>query len=141
MPTLLEESVSLEAKTKELCQSILDDPQFAEAHANIETFLADEGAQSVYQAWREKGQELHRMGHEGLQPNDDDLDQFQTLKEAVMTNRVAADFMESENSLNEIFGTVTKMVQKTLQLGRMPTDEDMVESGCCGGSGGGGCGC
>ncbi|CAN5121802.1 hypothetical protein BH23VER1_BH23VER1_33780 [soil metagenome] len=139
MPTLLEQPVTIEAKARELCQSILDDPSFTQAHAQIESFLADDRAQAAYQAWREKGQELQRMGQEGLQPNDADLQQFESLKQSVLSNPVAAAFIEAEGALNEIFGSVTKLVQKTLQLGRMPADEDLAESGCCGGSGG--CGC
>jgi len=49
---------------------------------------------------------------------------------------VAIGFAESEEILNGIFGTVTQLLQKTLQLGRVPTEEDL-SAGCCGG----GCGC
>ncbi len=142
MPTLLEEpATSVDAKARELCQFIVDEASFGEARADIESFLTNDEAQSVYRAWQEKGQELHAMGHQGLQPSDDDLASMESLKDAVAGNAIAAEFANAEQQMNEIFATVTKLLQKTLQLGRVPSDEEMVESGCCGGGGGGGCGC
>lgn len=140
MSTLLEQS-AVEDKAIDLCQAILDDPDFAEARRKIDTFLGDQNAQDAYKAWQGKAQELHQMSHEGLQPNNDDLAQFETLKAAVQNNDTAANFVAAEDRLNSIFGSVTKRIQKTLQLGKLPAEEDLVESGCCGGSGGGGCGC
>ncbi len=138
MNALLSET-SIESKTKELCQTILDDPGFAAARERIESFLSDDSAKAVYQAWQEKGRELHMNGHNGVQPSDQDLEAFERLRQDVEGNAVAAAFAEAEGEMNEIFGAVTKMVQKTLTLGRMPEPEDLEESGCCGG--GGGCGC
>ena len=79
------------------------------------------------------------MSQEGLQPNDDDIKQMETLRESVMKNEAASDFAEAESQMNSTFSTVTKLLQQTLQLGRVPSVEDMnAESGCCGGSEGGG---
>lgn len=139
MPTLLEQPTTVEAKTRELCQFIVEEPSFRVARQKIEAFLTDDDAQSVYRAWQEKGQELHAMGHQGLQPSQDDLDTMESLKETVTGNPVAAEFANAEQEMNDIFGSVTKLLQKTLQLGSVPSEEDMAESGCCGS--GGGCGC
>jgi cell fate (sporulation/competence/biofilm development) regulator YlbF (YheA/YmcA/DUF963 family) len=62
--------------------------------------------------------------------------ELEMRKEALLGNPVAVSFAESEAKLNEWFGTVTRLLQKTLQLGRVPSEEDL-SSGCCGG----GCGC
>ncbi|MFT4638019.1 MAG: cell fate (sporulation/competence/biofilm development) regulator YlbF (YheA/YmcA/DUF963 family) [Verrucomicrobiales bacterium] len=135
------ETPSIEAKVRDLCEFIVNQPEFAADRGRIETFLEDTDAQKLFRAWQEKGQELHRMSHEGLQPNEEDQNEMDSLRQAVLANEVAAEFAGAEENMNTIFGTVTKLLQKTLQLGRVPTEADLDESGCCGGGGGGGCGC
>lgn len=138
MATLLEPSTALEDKVRELCEFITDSPRFGEARAKIDAFLENDAARETYRAWQEMGHELHRKSHEGYSPTDDELARFESLKNNVMTDPLASAFVEAEDAMNRVFGMVTKMVQKTLQLGRVPTSEDLAESGCCGG---GGCGC
>lgn len=139
--TTVLETPSIEAKARDLCEFIVNQPEFAADRGRIESFLEDDQAQQLYRAWQEKGQELHRMSHEGLQPNEEDRNEMDRLREAVLGNEVAAEFAGAEENMNAIFGTVTKLLQKTLQLGRVPAEADLDESGCCGGGGGGGCGC
>ena len=141
MPTLLD-TPTVESKARDLCQFVVDQPEFAAARSNIEAFLEDAEAQAIYRQWQEKGQELHRMSHEGLQPNDQDVQEMERLRQAVLSHPVASEFADAEGEMNGIFSTVTKLLQTTLQLGRVPTAEEMsADSGCCGGGGGGGCGC
>lgn len=132
------ESTTVTDKALELCHAIADAPEFADAHEKIHAFLSDPKAKAVYGKWQEKGHRLHQMGHEGKKPSDADLDEFASLKRAVESNSVAAAFSQAESYLDDTFRTVTKLVQKTLQLGRVPTAEDLAESGCCNE---GGCGC
>jgi cell fate (sporulation/competence/biofilm development) regulator YlbF (YheA/YmcA/DUF963 family) len=132
-------SNTIEGCSRELCQAILDDPVVQDARREIEGFFADDDAKAVYGAWQEWAHELHSRGHQGLKPSEDDLAQLQSLEESVKANPVAARFGKAEQHLNAVFGGVTTLVQKTLQLGRIPTEEDLSKSGCCGS--GGGCGC
>jgi cell fate (sporulation/competence/biofilm development) regulator YlbF (YheA/YmcA/DUF963 family) len=139
---ILLEPTTVDEKARELCQFIVDQPDFSEARRQIEVFLEDAEAQAVYRAWQEKAHEIHRMGHEGLQPNDADLQEVDRLRQAVAGHGVASSFAQAEDQMNGIFGSVTKLLQQTLQLGRVPSVEEMnTNSGCCGGGGGGGCGC
>jgi len=135
MQTVIQEE-TLEARTREFCQFVLDSPEFSEAQKKIEAFMGDDGARSAYSKLQEKGQELHGMQNGGREPGDADIEAFDQLKQTVLSNPVAADFLQAEDYMNGIFSTVTKHLEKTLQLGRVPTDEDFEESGCCGG----GCG-
>ena len=141
MSTILESGVTEHART--LCQSVLDNPEFASARKKIETFMADDEAQSLYRSWHEMAQELHAKSHNGTQPDNEEIAAFESMRAKVMDNPVSADFAAAEEHLNGVFTTVTGMLQKTLQLGRMPTEADFEESGCCGGGnhGDGGCGC
>lgn len=129
------EIATLKEKTRELCHFILEDPAFASAQGAIDAFQEDEKAQELYRVWHQKAGDLHRKQHEGKKPNAAELAQMDALKTKAMENPVAADFVEAEDLINSIFGTVMKMVQKTLQNGAVPTDEEL--NSCCGG----GCGC
>ncbi len=132
--TTTEETIpTLEEKIQDLCQFLLDDPAFVAAQGQIEAFQDDKAAQEVYQAWQAKGAELHQMQHEGRRPSDSDIVEVERLREAALDNSTAADFCEAEDSINEMFGLVMKYVQKTLQNGRMPTEDDI--NGCCGSGG------
>ncbi len=118
-----------------MCHFILEDPAFASAQAAIDAFQEDEKAQELYRTWHEKAADLHRKHHEGKKATSGEIAQMESLKDKAMENPIAADFVEAEDLINSIFGTVMKMVQKTLQNGAVPTDEEL--NSCCGG----GCGC
>ena len=50
-------------------------------------------------------------------------------------------FLDAQDELESLQKTIGKFVNMTLELGRVPTEQDIAESekgGCCGG---GGCGC
>lgn len=136
MPTL--ETTTIQDKALELCHFIADAPEFSDAHEKIKIFMGDDAAKAVYNRWQEKGHELHRMSHEGKEPTDSDLEEFGKLKRDVEANPVAASFANAEATLDDTFRTVTKLLQKTLQMGRVPTAEELNDSGCCNE---GGCGC
>ena len=136
MPTL--ESTSIKEKALELCQFVADAPEFAEAHQTIQKFIDDDEAKAVYGKLQEKSHQLHQLSHQGQKPSDADLDELNSLQKAVAANPLAAAFVGAENQLDDTFRTVTKLLQKTLQLGRVPTEEDLAESDCCSS---GGCGC
>ena len=133
----LAETQTIEDKARELCQFVLDQPEFCDSWNRIEAFLADPTAQGLYRDWQEASREIALREREGLPLTDQDLIAVESRKEAVLGNSVALGFAESEDALNGIFGTVTRLLQKTLQLGRVPTAEDLSEGSCCGG----GCGC
>ena len=75
---------------------------------------------------------------QGIMPSQDDVAEFERLKGQLLAIPVAANFIEAEDAMQEIFKTVTTLLQKTLQLGRVPTAEDLGDSECCNE---GGCGC
>lgn len=131
------EATTIQDKALELCNFVADAPEFAEAHKNISAFMADDAAKAVYNKWQEKGHDLHRMSHEGKEPTDSDLEEFGQLKKDVEANETAASFANAEATLDDTFRTVTKLLQKTLQLGHVPTEADL-KSECCNE---GGCGC
>jgi len=136
MTTLSPNSTVLE-KTRELCDLLLQSHEYRENAAKIETFFEDEKAQADYRSFAELGELLHRKQHEG-QLTDADIAGYDAELQALKDNPVTADFMAAEETLNGIVRQISKLVGKTLELGRLPEPEDLEKSGCCNS---GGCGC
>jgi cell fate (sporulation/competence/biofilm development) regulator YlbF (YheA/YmcA/DUF963 family) len=139
MSTLLEKT-SIISKTKELCAQIVEDAQFKKLHGDVERFLSDDAAKLQYQSVHEKGEELHHKQHAGVELGAAEIKAFEDARDALFDNKVAADFMDAQRTLESIQKDIGKYVGMTLELGRVPTDEEMAEAnsgGCCGGSGGG----
>lgn len=141
--TLLAENSPILAKTRELCAEIAGNPVFLQYQARIETFLDDDAARTQYKGAHELGEQLHQKQHAGLELSSAEIKAFETARDALFDNPVACEFMEAQQALETLRKEITKHVGMTLELGRVPTADDLTEStgGCCGGGGGGGCGC
>ena len=141
--TTLAEPTSVISKTKELCAEIAADPGFLKLQADVERFLSDDAARLQYQSVHERGEELHHKQHAGVELGAAEIRDFEAARDALFENSIAVDFMNAQRQLEALQKQIGKYVGMTLELGRVPTDEEMTEAehsgGCCGGGGGGGC--
>ncbi len=139
MSIVAEDSAVIE-KTRELCAQIASDPSFLKLQASVERFLSDDAARLQYQSVHEKGEELHQKQHAGIELGAAEIRDFETAREALFENSVARDFLAAQRDLESLQKEIGKYVGATIELGRVPTAEDLASSGggCCGG---GGCGC
>ena len=64
---LTAEDNGIAEKTRELCQTILDHPDFQNVRKNIDAFLADEKAKQEYQSLVERSEELNHKQQQGAQ--------------------------------------------------------------------------
>lgn len=147
MPAILESTVSLLdedsaviVKTKELCAQIVSDPSFLKLQADVERFLADDSARLQYQSVHERGEELHHKQHAGVELGAAEIREFESARDALSNNEIARDFLSAQRELENLQKEIGKYVGATIELGRVPTaDELQDKGGCCGGGGGGGC--
>jgi cell fate (sporulation/competence/biofilm development) regulator YlbF (YheA/YmcA/DUF963 family) len=133
--SLTVESNTVTQKTRDLCQAILDQPEFQEMRKNIDQFMADDKAQQEYQALVEKSEELNHKQHQGVRLTQDEITAYESQRERVVNNPVAAGFIRAQQEVHQMQESINKYLSKTFELGRVPTEEDM-EGGC-----GEGCGC
>lgn len=144
MSTLLEKS-SIISKTKELCDQIASDEQFQKLQADVEKFLSDDAAKLQYKTVHEKGEELHHKQHAGVELGAAEIKDFENARDSLFDNPIAVGFMDAQRALEGIQKEISQYIGMTLELGRTPTDEEIVEAqhnsggGCCGGGGGEGC--
>jgi cell fate (sporulation/competence/biofilm development) regulator YlbF (YheA/YmcA/DUF963 family) len=135
MQTMIEETPVLR-KTKELCQAILDEPNMRSVRQRIDTFIGDEKARAQYDSLMAKGQALQQKQQASMPLSGEEISDFEQHREELLKNPVARGFLDAQEELHQVQESIHQYVNKTLELGRMPTEDDMS-----GGSCGSGCGC
>jgi cell fate (sporulation/competence/biofilm development) regulator YlbF (YheA/YmcA/DUF963 family) len=128
----------IKVKTEELCKLILDQPAFPELRGMINDFFADEEAKYLYNDVVQKQRALQQKQQQGFELTREDMNVFDEAREKIYLNPVSRDFLYASQELDKVQNLVINYVLKTIELERIPTEEDLVEEGCgCGGS----CGC
>jgi cell fate (sporulation/competence/biofilm development) regulator YlbF (YheA/YmcA/DUF963 family) len=123
-------------KTRELCQSILDHPEFQSLRKDIDTFMSNDNAKQAYQSLVEKSEELNHKQHEGARLSQDEISAYETQRERVVSDPVAAGFIRAQQEVHGIQESVNKFLSKTFELGHVPSADELDGGGC-----GSGCGC
>lgn len=116
-------------KTRELCQTIVDQPEFQQIRARIDAFLADAQARLLYETVLERGELLQQKQRAGLPLSQEEIDEFETSRELLLNNPVARAFIEAQHQIQQIQAAVTHWVTKTFEIGRVPTEADMTNCG------------
>ena len=127
---------TVQQKTRELCQAIVDQPEFQQMRQQIEAFLSDESAKTQYQSVMEKGELLQHKQQMGAPLSNDEITDFEKERDALVNNPVARGFLDAQQQMHKVQESVGQFVSKTFELGRLPTEDDLN-----GGSCGSGCGC
>jgi len=123
-------------KTRELCQTILDQPDFQTIRQRVDAFLSDDNAKLQYQDLSEKGAMLQNKQQMGAPLEMDEITDFEKRRETFLSNPVAQGFLDAQQAMHNVRESVSQYVAKTFELGRLPQKEDF-EDGACGPS----CGC
>lgn len=137
-----ERRVSAEDALRTLCEALLQDEQVQDARGVVDAFFEDDEARDLYAAVAQKSEELHRKQHEGEELTEADVKEFNRLRDRAFSDERVRAFSAARATLQEVEDRVVAYVEKTLELGRVPEEHEVVRQGggCCGG-GGGGCGC
>src|SRR5688572_12306091 len=123
-------------KTRELCQAILDQPDFPMNRRRVDAFLADESIKAQYQELSDRGAMLQHKQQTGAPLDMAEIADFEKRREAFLNSPIAQGFLEAQQAMHTVQESVTQFIAKTFELGRMPRQEDF-DSGSCGH----GCGC
>ena len=123
-------------KTRELCAAIVAEPSMISIRQRINSFMADDKSRAQYESVMNQGQALQEKQQRSLPLGGEEISEFEKQREALLTNPVAAGFLDAQQELHEIQESIHKHISKTLELGRVPAPEDLEEGAC-----GHGCGC
>ncbi len=136
MQTTTTEETPVIQKTKELCQAILDQPGMRSIRQRIDAFMADDKTRTQYDNLMSKAQLLQEKQRAALTISPEEETGFEADRDALLKNPVARGFLDAQEELHDVQQSIHQYVDKTLELGRMPTEEDLGGGGC-----GHGCGC
>ncbi len=137
MESTIEETMIMR-KTRELCQTLLDEPAMQSARQRIDAFMDDSSARAQYEGLVSKGQALQDKQQNAMPLTGEEIADFEQERDRLLSNPVARGFIDAQEELQEVQRSITGYVKKTIELGRMPTEEDLCGGGSCGQ---GGCGC
>jgi hypothetical protein len=102
----------------------------------IDAFMADAQSRSQYEGLVNKGELLQQKQQNALPLSGEEIADFEQHRETLLRNPVARGFLDAQEELHQVQHSVQQYVSKTLELGRLPT-EDELNGGSCGH----GCGC
>jgi cell fate (sporulation/competence/biofilm development) regulator YlbF (YheA/YmcA/DUF963 family) len=134
-PTI--EETAIARKTRELCQTILDEPSLQAVRQRIDTFMANDAVRAKYDDLVNKGQALQQKQQMSQPLTGEEISDFEQHRDTLLKDSVARGFLDAQQELHQVQEAIVKHVNKTLELGRLPSEEDL-SSGCCGHEG---CGC
>src|ERR1700691_5135874 len=112
MQTIAQIEDAVRQKTLELCEAIVQQPEFQSIRQRVDSFMADSNAQAQYQKLTEKGQALHEKQHQGLPLDGREIAAFESERNALLGNPVAKAFIDAQEEMNEMQEGVHKFIQK-----------------------------
>jgi cell fate (sporulation/competence/biofilm development) regulator YlbF (YheA/YmcA/DUF963 family) len=133
------ETSPLVSRVRELCQFIVSQPEFATVKGKVDAFMGDESAKALFVEMRQIGHDLEHKQHAGQTLDEAEIAKFEKARDTALGNTVVREFMDAQQAMHEMHSTVNTLITKTLELGRVPEDEDFCDKD--GDSCGHGCGC
>ena len=137
------ESNTLLEKTRELCESIVDDDNFKKLQKDVEAFLNNDEAKLSYQSVHQRGEELHQKQASGVELSKTEIKEFEEARAGLLDNELVTNFLTAKQQLEGLQRMIGQHVGMTMEMGRVPTEEEIAHEmgggGCCGGGGGEGC--
>src|SRR5436305_6916213 len=130
METTTTENTVIE-KTRELCETILSQPEYQKIRKDVDAFMNDEQAQAAYQLLSTKGEYLQHKQAQNLPLSGEEIAEYESHRESFFSNPVAKEFVGAQQAIHKMQETVAQYVAKTYELGRIPAAEDF-DSGSCG---------
>jgi cell fate (sporulation/competence/biofilm development) regulator YlbF (YheA/YmcA/DUF963 family) len=133
METNFEDPTILQ-KTRELCQAIIEQPNFEAIRRQVDAFLADEKIRTQYQELSECSALLQHKQQTGMPLDMTEIADFEQRRESFLNNPIAQGFLAAQQAMQHVQESVGQYVAKTYELGRMPQKDDLDSCGH-------GCGC
>jgi cell fate (sporulation/competence/biofilm development) regulator YlbF (YheA/YmcA/DUF963 family) len=128
---MLSEDSAVIQRTRDLCQAIVDQPDYQAIRRRIMAFQTDDTALAQYNSLGEKQAALQRKQEEGVEPTDAEINDFERDREAFFRNPVAGGFIEAQQELHEVKKAITQLVSRTFELGRVPRPDECQTGSCC----------
>jgi cell fate (sporulation/competence/biofilm development) regulator YlbF (YheA/YmcA/DUF963 family) len=127
-------------KIRELCEALLEDDNVASARESIAGFMNNPAATAGYAKLAELSEQLQRKEMSGEAITEEEGQAFEDLRKATLSEPPVQAFMQARGMLQEIESFIMAYVSRTLELGRIPRENELMPQQSGGGCGEG-CGC
>lgn len=134
-------SPELTELTTKLADALTQDPTVIASKARIGLFFQNQEATDIFRSVQQAGEKIREMQMGGMQPSDEDIENFDKLRQAVLDNELCKSFLESRQNIDAILASVNQYMHLSIDLGRAPTPEEVAKLNQQQMSGGCGCGC
>src|SRR5580704_948689 len=101
MNTTIEET-SILRKTRELCQTILDEPAIQSIRERISSFMEDQAARTQYDGVMTKGQALQQKQQLAMELTSEEVADFEQHRDALLSNPVARNFLDAQEEMHKV---------------------------------------
>ena len=126
-------------KIRELCEALLQDDNITAMRGEVDRFFENGEATAKFTALEQLGSSLHKKQHEGEEITDAEMQHYEKLRETAVADPAVQKFLGARAALQDIDQMISAWVSRTLELGRLPSERELM--GQSGGSCGTGCGC
>ncbi len=135
-----QQKADLGDKIRELCEALLEDDNVVAARERVAGFMNDPAATTGYAKLAELSEQLQRKEMAGEAISEEEGQAFEDLRKVTLSEPAVQEFMQARGMLQEIESFIMAYVSRTLELGRIPRENELT-SQQGGGSCGEGCGC
>ncbi len=116
-------------KTKELCATLLAQPEVADMLADINAFLAKEELRSRYDVLTMQGEALAQRQQLGLEITPEEYEKFEKERDEWLSHELSQKFLDAQKRMQALQDQLHQYVSKTFELGRVP--ESFEIDTCC----------
>ena len=124
--SIISDNSPIISKTKDLCEAIVANAEYTALMSTVEAFLNNDEARLLYQSVHERSEEFRNKQRSGVELGESEIDSFKDVRSQMEQNDVVMDFLGAQDELQTVQSAVSKYVGMTLELGRVPTEEDLA---------------
>ena len=110
--------------TNQLCESIVSQKGFAELYKKIDAFINDEKLKYEYGMLNDRGALLQQKQQAGVEIAENEIADFEKLREEFMANPIASQFLEAQEEVQQVQDRIHQVIAKTFEVGHVPQSED-----------------
>jgi cell fate (sporulation/competence/biofilm development) regulator YlbF (YheA/YmcA/DUF963 family) len=110
--------------TNQLCEAIVGQEGFSELYKKIDGFVNDEKLKYEYGMLNDQGAMLQQKQQAGVEIPENEIAEFEKLREEFMANPVATQFLEAQEEVQQVQDRIHQVIAKTFEVGHVPQSED-----------------
>lgn len=123
---MLEDAV-LRDKLEALCTAMLDNTRIRDYDKLVKSFMENEASRTKFDRVADLEDELHERQHDGEEIAESEIDKLETLQQEMLDDPECRSFLEVQDSIQEMMLTVEQYLAAALELGRIPTKDEVLE--------------